>query len=57
MIELIKYIMEDMNKQLDRIEKSMNQLNDELIWKRMKGSMKASVIFACIWQVTNIRIL
>lgn len=41
MIELIKYIMEDMNKQLDRIEKSMNQLNDELIWKRMKGSMNS----------------
>lgn len=33
--------MEDMNKQLDRIEKSLNQLNDELIWKRMKNSMNS----------------
>ncbi|MDR6885242.1 DUF1572 family protein [Bacillus sp. 3255] len=41
MIELIKYIIEDMNKQLDRIEKSLNQLSDELIWTRMKDSMNS----------------
>jgi hypothetical protein len=33
--------MEDMNKQLDRIEKSLNQLDDQLIWKRMKNSMNS----------------
>ncbi|MFC5529541.1 DUF1572 family protein [Cohnella yongneupensis] len=41
MIELIKHVMEDMNKQLDRVEKSLNQLNDELIWRRMKDSMNS----------------
>lgn len=40
MIELIRHVMEDMNKQLDRIEKSLNLLNDELIWIRIKGSME-----------------
>lgn len=41
MIELIKHVMEDMNKQLDRMEKSLNQLNDELIWKRKKNSLNS----------------
>lgn len=41
MIELTKYIMEDMNKQLDRIEKSLNSLDDGLIWTRMKDSMNS----------------
>jgi hypothetical protein len=41
LIELMKDVMEDMNKQLDRIEKSLNQLDDELIWKRMKNSMNS----------------
>ena len=41
MIELIRHVMEDMNKQLDRIEKSLNLLNDELIWIRIKGSMNS----------------
>ncbi|MCL6602227.1 MAG: DUF1572 domain-containing protein [Paenibacillus sp.] len=30
-----------MNKQLDRIEKSMDGLSDELIWRRMKDSMNS----------------
>lgn len=41
MTELTTYVLEDMNKQLDRIGKSLNQLNDELIWTRMKGSMNS----------------
>lgn len=41
MIEWVKYIMEDMNKQLERIEKSLSQLNDELIWRRTKDSMNS----------------
>jgi uncharacterized damage-inducible protein DinB len=41
MIELIKDVLEDMNKQLDRMEKSLNQLSDELIWRRMKESMNS----------------
>lgn len=38
---LIQYVLEDMNKQLDRIEKSMNPLNNELIWTRTKESMNS----------------
>ncbi|RED66354.1 DUF1572 family protein [Cohnella lupini] len=41
MVELIKNVLEDMNKQLDRIEKSLSQLSDELIWKRLKNSMNS----------------
>ncbi|MNS67895.1 DinB superfamily protein [compost metagenome] len=41
MVELIKDVMEDMNKQLDRIERSLNLLNDELIWERLKDSMNS----------------
>lgn len=41
MVELIKDVMEDMNKQLDRIERSLNLLTDELIWKRLKESMNS----------------
>ncbi|RUT35757.1 DUF1572 domain-containing protein [Paenibacillus zeisoli] len=41
MVELIKDVMEDMNKQLDRIEQSLNLLTDELIWKRMKETMNS----------------
>ncbi|QSF43724.1 DUF1572 family protein [Paenibacillus tianjinensis] len=41
MIALIEYVMEDMNKQLDRIEKSMNPLNNELVWTRTKESMNS----------------
>ncbi|MGQ7887471.1 DUF1572 family protein [Paenibacillus sp. WC2504] len=37
-IELIKDVMEDMNKQLSRIERSLNLLNEELIWKRLNDS-------------------
>ncbi|MCG7218168.1 DUF1572 family protein [Paenibacillus mucilaginosus] len=41
MVELIKDVLEDMNKQLDRIERSLNLLTDELIWKRWKDSMNS----------------
>lgn len=41
MVELIKNVMEDMNKQLARIDRSLNLLNDELVWKRMKASMNS----------------
>ncbi|MCZ8521375.1 MULTISPECIES: DUF1572 family protein [Paenibacillus] len=41
MVELIKDVMEDMNKQLDRIERSLHLLNDELIWTRWKDSMNS----------------
>ncbi|WP_426449279.1 DUF1572 family protein [Paenibacillus sp. S-38] len=41
MVELIKDVMEDMNKQLDRIERSLHLLNDELIWRRLKDSMNS----------------
>ncbi|WP_433942818.1 DUF1572 family protein [Paenibacillus sp. SN-8-1] len=41
MVELVKDVMEDMNKQLDRIERSLHLLNDELIWMRMKDSMNS----------------
>ncbi|WP_042197223.1 DUF1572 family protein [Paenibacillus camerounensis] len=41
MIELIQHVMEDMNKQLERIEKSLNLLNDELVWTKTKDSMNA----------------
>ncbi|KRF34565.1 DUF1572 family protein [Paenibacillus sp. Soil787] len=41
MVELIKDVLEDMNKQLDRIERSLNLLNDELVWKRLKDSMNS----------------
>jgi hypothetical protein len=38
MLELINYVLEDMDKQLQRIIKSLNYLDDGLIWKRMKDS-------------------
>ncbi|RIX51238.1 DUF1572 domain-containing protein [Paenibacillus nanensis] len=41
MPELIRDILEDMNKQLVRIERSLNLLNDELVWRRMKESMNS----------------
>ncbi|MNW62635.1 hypothetical protein D3C74_407790 [compost metagenome] len=41
MIDLINHVLEDMNKQLDRIEKSLKLLDDNLIWKRMKDSMNS----------------
>ncbi|MFB9327894.1 DinB family protein [Paenibacillus aurantiacus] len=41
MVGLAKDVMEDMNKQLDRIERSLNLLNDELVWKRSKDSMNS----------------
>lgn len=54
MLDLIKNVLEDMNKQLDRIIKSLNPLDDDLIWKKMKDSMN-SIGNLCL-QVTNIRI-
>lgn len=41
MVELIKNVMEDMNKQLDRIERSLNLLDEGLIWRRMNDSMNS----------------
>lgn len=41
MIELIQYVIEDMNKQLERIEKSLSLLNDELVWTKTKDSMNS----------------
>ncbi|MNP51311.1 hypothetical protein D3C76_1456170 [compost metagenome] len=41
MIELIQYVIEDMNKQLERIEKSLKLLNDELVWTKTKDSMNS----------------
>lgn len=41
MTGLTKYVLEDMNKQLDRIEMSLNRLNDELVWTRIKDSMNS----------------
>jgi uncharacterized damage-inducible protein DinB len=38
MLELIHIVLEDMDKQLHRIIKSLNYLDDDLIWKRMKES-------------------
>lgn len=38
MLELIKNVLEDMDKQLDRIVKSLDRLDDEQVWKRMKAS-------------------
>ncbi|MFC5447478.1 DUF1572 family protein [Paenibacillus aestuarii] len=41
MIELIKDVMEDMNKQLDRVERSLDLLDEGLIWKRLNNSMNS----------------
>lgn len=41
MPDLIKNVLEDMDKQLDRIIKSINPLDDDLIWKKMKDSMNS----------------
>ncbi|MBD0382854.1 DinB family protein [Paenibacillus sedimenti] len=38
MLELTKNVLEDMDKQLNRIIKSLNHLDDDLIWKKMKDS-------------------
>ncbi|WP_028402152.1 DUF1572 family protein [Ectobacillus panaciterrae] len=38
MLELISNVLEDMDKQLHRIIKSLNHLDDEMIWKRLKVS-------------------
>ncbi|TYP73031.1 DUF1572 family protein [Paenibacillus methanolicus] len=41
MVELVQNVLEDMNKQLARIERSLNLLDDELIWKRVNASMNS----------------
>lgn len=41
MLDLTKNVLEDMNKQLDRIIKSLNQLDNDMIWKKMKDSMNS----------------
>jgi len=41
MIEVINYVLEDMNKQLVRIEKSLQPLDDNPIWKKMKNPMNS----------------
>ena len=41
MQELISNVLEDMDKQLHRIIKSLNNLDDEMIWKRLKVSINS----------------
>ncbi|MGO4270459.1 DinB family protein [Paenibacillus sp. TAF58] len=41
MLELTRNVLEDMEKQLDRIIKSISLLDDDLIWKKMKDSMNS----------------
>ncbi|MFC9708479.1 DUF1572 family protein [Paenibacillus sp. NPDC056933] len=41
MIKLIQDVVEDMNKQLERIETSLNRLNDEQIWSRLQPGMNS----------------
>ncbi|SET07934.1 DUF1572 family protein [Paenibacillus sp. NFR01] len=41
MIEWATYVLEDMNKQLERIERSLNLLSDEQIWSKPKDSMNS----------------
>ncbi|QOS78787.1 DUF1572 family protein [Paenibacillus sp. JNUCC31] len=41
MIKLIQDVVEDMNKQLERIETSLNRLNDEQIWSRIQPGMNS----------------
>ncbi|UQZ32655.1 hypothetical protein C2I18_03225 [Paenibacillus sp. PK3_47] len=41
MIPLITYVLEDMNKQLERMERSLNLLNEDLVWNRTKTSMNS----------------
>ncbi|UJF32960.1 DinB family protein [Paenibacillus hexagrammi] len=38
MLDIVKYILNDMNKQLDRMIKSLGQLDDDLIWHKQKAS-------------------
>lgn len=38
MTELVTYVLEDMNKQLERIKKSLTPLDDDSIWKKIKHS-------------------
>ncbi|UUZ84793.1 DUF1572 domain-containing protein [Paenibacillus sp. P26] len=38
MTELVTYVLEDMNKQLERIKKSVTPLDDNSIWKKMNCS-------------------
>jgi hypothetical protein len=38
MQKLISNVLEDMDKQLHRIIKSLSNLDDEMIWKRLKVS-------------------
>ncbi|NRR05694.1 DUF1572 family protein [Brevibacillus sp. RS1.1] len=38
MLELVKNVLEDMDKQLTRIMKSLDHLDNDLIWKKLKVS-------------------
>lgn len=38
MLEVVKNVLDDMDKQLGRIMKSLDHLDDELIWRRLKAS-------------------
>ncbi|AIQ65481.1 hypothetical protein PSTEL_22555 [Paenibacillus stellifer] len=38
MLEIVTDVLEDMDKQLNRIVKSLDHLDDELIWTRLKAS-------------------
>ncbi|MEC0105960.1 DUF1572 family protein [Paenibacillus taichungensis] len=41
MIKLIHDVVEDMNKQLERIETSLNRLNEDQIWTRLQPGMNS----------------
>ncbi|WP_405156654.1 DUF1572 family protein [Paenibacillus sp. FSL K6-0108] len=41
MIKLIQDVVEDMNKQLERIETSLSRLNEEQIWKRLQPGLNS----------------
>lgn len=38
MLEIVKNVLEDMDKQLNRIIKSLDNLDDDLIWKKLSSS-------------------
>lgn len=46
MTELVTYVLEDMNKQLERIKKSLIPLDDDSIWKKIKHSTNFECVVA-----------
>jgi uncharacterized damage-inducible protein DinB len=41
MLEIVKNVLEDMDKQLNRINKSLDNLDDDLIWKKPRSSINS----------------